>query len=590
MSQKLTINVLGPLEVLTPKEHVFLRNRRLRTLLAALALAPGESVEMEDLTKTIWPQNPPSTAAHQIRKALSGLRELLPHGWEAIRTTSTGYTLLLDPDQSDHLRFRTLAARAQAESPRGPERVDALVAALRLWRGVPAKGDLRPDSRFVTDALAEGREVLADTVATMSGLGREQEALQLIAKHATVLGGDETLQSLLRQVRRGPAPEPKRPSRRLFQVYGPAAEPFPPAPVPVPDLGTRTGRSTLLSRDRLFSGRDGELAEITRHLTAEGRSAAPVVLVHGPVGVGKSALAVEAAHRALSHYPTGAFYLNAENTTGRRLTEAGAVTQLLLQMDGMLQRLPADPAVRVALWRGVVSDQASLVVIDNYEGDFDLRQILPGEARCAAIITSQSPVLGMSPSLHCRLDPMDEQEGQVLAERMLGTRGPGTGRLGDVLDSTHGMPSLIRGACEGIRMLGLDRSHRAIIRARAAGRPVLPGGYDLCGRIAAAVGSLNDESRQFLAMLSLAPAPEYTYDLMVTLSGRTPPKAGELIMNLAGRSLVTAVGIDTLVIPYAVHSYLREKRGELASASQLAAGADRYRAFVGAAHGIRKGA
>jgi hypothetical protein len=144
------------------------------------------------------------------------------------------------------------------------------------------------------------------------------------------------------------------------------------------------------------------------------------------------------------------------------------------------------------------------------------------------------------------------------------------------------MPSVIRGTCGVIRVVSLDAFGKAGMRAiRTAGSLNPSGGYPLRTELEAAVGSLDEESRRFLAMLSLAPTPEYTHDLMIALSGKVPEKADIIIMRLICESFLLTSEAVGFALPRVLYEYLGEKREELVQAAQIAAAADRYRKFIG---------
>jgi DNA-binding SARP family transcriptional activator len=539
MEQKLIINVLGPLEVLVHGRRLFIRNHRLRTLLTALALTPGEPVSLAVLIDAVWPSAAPSTAMHQVRKALSSLREILPDGWESIRTTNTGYVILLEPAQSDLAGFRALVSRAQTEALRGHEHADTLSSALRLWRGLPGQGDLDVDSRFVTDATRQWRMALVDAVDALIGLDRAPEAAQSVERYEAIAGSDETIRNLKRRMGGAVVDEEQR---------------F------VPGSQGVAWRNALPPRDPHFSGRDRQIERITSYLNADDHNVSPVVLIHGSVGVGKSALAAEVAFRVLPRYPTGVFYLDTESTTKEPLTAVGAVTQLLVQVAGMWQDLPVEPSTRIALWRGLIADQASLILIDNYAGEFDLRQILPNGTNCAAIITSRCAVLGISPGMSCRLDVMDDCESGELAERVLGAV-----PLREIVTSSHGMPSVIRCTCDVIREVALGGPYEAGIPApRVAGGITPLGGYRLREKIDNAIRSLDEDCRMFLAALSLIPAREYTYDLMSAVSVGTSEDTQRIVARLVCESFLLTRKPGIFALPHALYEYLCESRGELA--------------------------
>src|SRR5262249_51186864 len=130
------------------------------------------------------------------------------------------------------------------------------------------------------DALAEfaaARRVLADELGIEPGPG-------LRRLHRQILAADSAL-------------TPRRDHEFLDITSG--AAPVPPAP-PAP--------RELPADVRSFVGRAAELAELARLLRPG--AGAPVGVVAGSAGVGKTTLAVHWAHRSRAAFPDGQLYVN----------------------------------------------------------------------------------------------------------------------------------------------------------------------------------------------------------------------------------------------------------------------------------------
>ena len=130
----LRIGLLGPLAVSVDGRPVTLTAARLRTVLAVLALSPGEPVSLARLAGAVWGDDPPGNARRALQVYVTRLRSIL--GCGLIRTVPAGYTLGTQPDRVDAVRFaRLLDAAARAA---GPEAERATLAeALAAWRGDP---------------------------------------------------------------------------------------------------------------------------------------------------------------------------------------------------------------------------------------------------------------------------------------------------------------------------------------------------------------------------------------------------------------------------------------------------------------------
>src|ERR1041385_3188551 len=98
--------LLGPLRAAVDGEEVPIVGRKPRTLLALLLLRAGEVVSRDELIDTLWPGDPPETAAKPIQVYVSQLRRAL--GAELVRTQSNGYVVTAARETVDVHRFERL--------------------------------------------------------------------------------------------------------------------------------------------------------------------------------------------------------------------------------------------------------------------------------------------------------------------------------------------------------------------------------------------------------------------------------------------------------------------------------------------------
>ncbi|GAA1477120.1 BTAD domain-containing putative transcriptional regulator [Nocardioides aestuarii] len=159
------IQVLGSTRAeVEPGEHVALGSRRPRSILAALALTPGQVVSADALADLLWGGQPPPGAHGTLHSHLSGLRRSLEPGLarrdpgNVIATTDHGYVLRVPRDHVDTHVFADVVAAAErqlaslwtlVEGPAvgaaGPlpaadevtAAVERLDEALATWEGTP---------------------------------------------------------------------------------------------------------------------------------------------------------------------------------------------------------------------------------------------------------------------------------------------------------------------------------------------------------------------------------------------------------------------------------------------------------------------
>lgn len=143
------INILGPLELRDGDGTWVPRGPKVRQLLAALALRPGEVVDITTLGEELWDDSPPATMTATIRSHVYHLRLMLagesglPGAADLISTEPTGYRLRAAPDQIDAGRFERLVhhGRMMLECGETAGAAAVLCQALSLWRG-PALVDV----------------------------------------------------------------------------------------------------------------------------------------------------------------------------------------------------------------------------------------------------------------------------------------------------------------------------------------------------------------------------------------------------------------------------------------------------------------
>ncbi|MFL6121388.1 BTAD domain-containing putative transcriptional regulator [Actinophytocola sp.] len=190
------IDILGTLSLIDMNgRKINIGSRKLRTLVALLALSPRTPVPIDDLVDELWAERPISNARNALQANVARLRKLVEivsgrPGDELIRTSGAGYILDIPPADVDAHEFVALAddgAKILEERPE--EAADLLNRALRLWRG-PALADVLDGVRCQSGAgHLEERRLAAreDLVAARLATGRERDVVcelrQLVAEH-----------------------------------------------------------------------------------------------------------------------------------------------------------------------------------------------------------------------------------------------------------------------------------------------------------------------------------------------------------------------------------------------------------------------
>ena len=141
---EIQISLLGVVEATLEGRPVELGSPQQRALLALLAVRAGAVVPVETMIDTLWPDNPPASAAKVVQTYVSRLRKSL--GEKTIERRGPGYVLTRGQSIVDAARFQELVQAGK------------LGEALALWRG-PALADVlgHPVLRQEADRLEELR-------------------------------------------------------------------------------------------------------------------------------------------------------------------------------------------------------------------------------------------------------------------------------------------------------------------------------------------------------------------------------------------------------------------------------------------------
>jgi tetratricopeptide (TPR) repeat protein len=173
-----------------------------------------------------------------------------------------------------------------------------------------------------------------------------------------------------------------------------------------------------------FTGRSAELYAVRAGLTAGG----PVVVsaIEGMAGVGKTQLAVHAAHLLAAE---GAFdkvlFVNLRGFHPDPAEPPAAPYAVLagfLRLLGLSERqIPASPDARVAAYRHCLAGTRTLVVLDNAADEAQVRPLLPYAEGCLALVTSRRSLLELDSATRVAVDVFTPAEAiDYLAEAVPG--------------------------------------------------------------------------------------------------------------------------------------------------------------------------
>ncbi|MFB9680232.1 helix-turn-helix domain-containing protein [Streptosporangium vulgare] len=218
-----------------------------------------------------------------------------------------------------------------------------------------------------------------------------------------------------------------------------------------------------------FTGRAAGLAwtgELLRAGDAPG--AAGVGLITGSAGLGKTTLAVRAAHALRPDFPGGVFFLDLFGMSAHPLPADEALGLLLRALGVADQQIPGDVAGCASLYRSLLRVRRVLVVLDNAAFEEQVRPLLPGGGAGRALVTSRRLLAGLEGVRRLALGPLPPAEATelltgILKERGASDDGPAVGGLARLCG---GLPLALRIA--GNRLVSRPGWNAADLAARLA--------------------------------------------------------------------------------------------------------------------------
>lgn len=170
------------------------------------------------------------------------------------------------------------------------------------------------------------------------------------------------------------------------------------------------GPRQLPADTALFTGRGDELDRLLAlvECATPGRSPGTVVIsaIDGMGGIGKTALAIRAAHRLAGRFPDGQLFIDLHGfTQGTGPRDPGDALAALLSGLGVSPgQIPADLDARAALYRDRLAGTRTLILLDNAVDEAQVRPLLPAADTCLVLITSRRRLKALDDALPLPLD------------------------------------------------------------------------------------------------------------------------------------------------------------------------------------------
>lgn len=308
-----------------------------------------------------------------------------------------------------------------------------------------------------------------------------------------------------------------------------------------------------------FTGRDAELRRLRELVEQADRDpAVAIIAIEGMAGVGKTRLAVHAAHGLVRDGRFDGFQLWSDMRgfdPHQPPADPADVLEAFLRLLGVPgPRIPTNTAERAMLYRDRLAGRRGLVLLDNVADVEQVPSLLPGEAGCLVLITTRRH-FDLDGASHLPLEAFSPGEATELLSRVAGR------------DRVRADPT-------GARRIAEQCGHLPLLLALAARRLRARPTWeltDLADRLAAhdeegaassfelSYLSLPPVAQRVFRLLGSHPGTDFTAQSAGALTGLPAREAADVLESLLDEHLLQQQTAGR----YRFHDLLRKYAGDL---------------------------
>ena len=423
-----------------------------------------------------------------------------------------------------------------------------------------------------------GNRVARTTVIQIENGQTQRPRLDTVLILAEALG----LSDAERDAFTAAARPPEAPGDTIAVADG-SAEALPPRMLPY-DIETFIGRAAELQL----------LAEGAQRVARAGRTG--VFAIEGLAGIGKTALAVHAAHMITADFP-GLFpdahlFLDLHGYTPgvSALAPKDALRSLLQQLGVPHALVPARQEDREAMFRTSLASRKSLVILDNARDADQVRPLLPGSARCMVIVTSRDTLRSLDGATALQLGTPPDAEAIALFRKVAGLEPadgedparPADPKLAEIVGLCAGLPlavqvvaaRLSRRTALGVSgiLAGLAEEHDRLSLLQDRNRGVR-------AAFQSSLRYLDPGEKELFTRLALVPSTDFDVYAAASLSGARPDLTMDRLESLLDQHLLILRAPDRFEFHDLARLYARELADHSAEKAANDAATDRLLDF-----------
>jgi tetratricopeptide (TPR) repeat protein len=322
-------------------------------------------------------------------------------------------------------------------------------------------------------------------------------------------------------------------------------------PAPAPDMPLPR---QLLPAPAHFTDRVGELAELDR-LADEDSGRQVLIVITGPGGIGKTALALRWLHSRSHLFPDGILQADLDGFAPAGPAAPRSVLSGFLSALGIAaERIPVEVSEQAKLFRSVTAGKSLAVLLDDASSAAQVRPLLPASSASVVVVTSRRRLGGLVPH-GARLLILQSLEQSAAVELL--SRSMGDARVDNEPDAARTLVELCGGmpiavCVAAARLVAQPRRSIALLAAdladqrRRLANLAVDGDLSVAAVFDLSYRDLPEHPARMYRLLALHPGAEFGAGVAAASVGTTEDQARDWLSVLVDMNLLVDAGADRL--------------------------------------------
>jgi tetratricopeptide (TPR) repeat protein len=270
-----------------------------------------------------------------------------------------------------------------------------------------------------------------------------------------------------------------------------------------------------------------------------------IVAIDGMAGVGKTTLALHAAHLLAPRFPDAQLYLDLHaHSRGRTPVEPSSALDTLLRALGVSAgEIPDTLDAREAVWRSRLAGRRALLVLDNAASSRQVLPLLPGSQSSLVIVTSRHRLAGLYNARRIGLDLLVIEDAVRLFTWIVGPKHVDSDEHAtrQIVESCARLPLAVSLCAARLRYRPVPGTrHLAAELARGANRlvEIRAEGVTITDAFALSYQDLEPDQQRTFRQLGLHPAQEFGVEAAAALGGEDVARVRHRLEELCNQNLL----------------------------------------------------